>query len=76
MFEIQKAEDHSSLISDKIFPNATIKSYAAITVVAAPHLFLSRFFVSGVLTHQSSFQAINQGFLTKGLAQELDCPGR
>jgi hypothetical protein len=29
-----------------------------------------------VLTHQSSFQAINQGFLTKGLAQEPDCPGR
>jgi hypothetical protein len=28
-----------------------------------------------VVTHQSSFQAINQGFLTKGLAQEPDCPG-
>jgi hypothetical protein len=29
-----------------------------------------------VLTHQSSFQAINQGFLAKGLAQEPDRPGR
>jgi hypothetical protein len=29
-----------------------------------------------VLTHQSSFQAINQRFLAKGLAQEPDCPGR
>ena len=28
-----------------------------------------------VLKHQSSFQAINQGFLAKGLAQEPDCPG-
>jgi hypothetical protein len=29
-----------------------------------------------VLLHQSSCQAINQGFLAKGLAQEPDCPGR
>jgi hypothetical protein len=28
-----------------------------------------------VLTHQSGFQAINHGFLTKGLDQEPDCPG-
>jgi hypothetical protein len=27
-----------------------------------------------VLTHPSSFQAINQGFLAKGLTQERDCP--
>src|SRR5215831_18956180 len=32
----------------KIFPNATIKSHAIITVIAAPHLYLSRFFVRAV----------------------------
>src|SRR5215469_14706795 len=32
----------------KIFPNATIKSHAIITVIAAPDLYLSRFFVPAV----------------------------
>src|SRR6516164_8828344 len=32
----------------KLFPNDTIKSQAIITMIAAPHLYLSRFFAPGI----------------------------
>jgi hypothetical protein len=49
IFEIPAAEDsfHAFLLI-KIFPNNTIKSHAIITVIAAPHLYLSGSFAPGI----------------------------
>ena len=45
--QLPKRSSHPFLLI-KIFPNDTIESHAIITMIAAPHLYLSRSFAPGI----------------------------
>src|SRR6516225_6773676 len=76
--EFQQKIIHALLLI-KIFPNATIKSHAIITMIAAPHLYLSRSFtpnvsfvtdawVVGVLVTLASATPADESFAATGFS--------